>query len=192
MLEVVRPTLVLGSGQAFDVADTGAARASATQVVRRRSGGGAVLLAPDDVLWVDVFVPAGDRLWSADVGRAFEWLGQAWTDALGDLGVEGTWHRGAPVATAWSSLVCFAGLGPGEVTVGGAKVVGMSQRRTRAGALFQCGALLGWDPGALVGLLALDAPDRARAADELSGVAAGLDVRPGALERALLDRLSGS
>jgi lipoate-protein ligase A len=192
VLQVVRPTLVLGSAQRFDVADMEAARASGTHVVRRRSGGGAVLLGPDDVLWVDVFVPAGDRLWSPDVGRAFEWLGQAWTDAVGDLGVEGTWHRGAPVATAWSSLVCFAGLGPGEVTVGGAKVVGMSQRRTRAGALFQCGALLGWDPAALVGLLALDAPDRAGAVDELASVAAGLPVGADALERALLDRLSGS
>ena len=57
-----------------------------------------------------------------------------------------TVHGPAPPATAWSKLVCFAGLGPGEVTVAGAKVVGMGQRRTRAGALFQCAALLEWAP----------------------------------------------
>jgi hypothetical protein len=51
---------------------------------------------------------------------------------------------------------------------------------------------LGWDPAALVGLLALDAPDRAGAVDELASVAAGLPVGTEALERALLDRLSGS
>ena len=49
--------------------------------------------------------------------------------------------------------VCFAGLGPGEVTVDGRKVVGISQRRTRAWARFQCAALGRWDPAALAELL---------------------------------------
>lgn len=191
-MEVARPTLVLGSTQAADVVDVDAARASGTDVVRRRSGGGAVLLGPGDVLWVDVFVPAGDRRWDVDVGRAFEWLGQVWADAVCDLGVAATWHRGRTVATAWSDLVCFAGLGPGEVTVGEAKVVGMSQRRTRAGALFHCGALLRWDPAGLVGLLALEPPARARAAAELAPVAAGLPVEGDALEGAFLARLGRS
>ena len=40
--------------------------------------------------------------------------------------------------TGWCPLVCFAGVGPGEVLAGGRKLVGISQRRTRAGARFQC------------------------------------------------------
>ena len=59
-------------------------------------------------------------------------------------------HRGGLVATPWSRQVCFAGLGPGEVTVAGRKVVGVAQRRTRHGARFQVAALLRWDPAALV------------------------------------------
>jgi lipoate-protein ligase A len=148
-LDVEAPALVLGSTQP-DVA--GAAR--------RRSGGGAVWVAPGDQVWVDVVVPARDPLWSDDVGQAFGWLGDVWAAALTSLGVEGlTVHRGPLVTTRWSGDVCFAGLGPGEVTVEGRKVVGMAQRRTREWALFQCAVPLVWDPSPVVSMLGL--PDEA-------------------------------
>jgi hypothetical protein len=35
-------------------------------------------------------------------------------------------------------VVCFASVGPGEVVRGGSKVVGVSQRRTKDAARFQC------------------------------------------------------
>ena len=94
--------------------------------------------------------PPGDPLAESDVGRAFVWVGRAWAGALAAVGVVGaTVHEGASrPPTAWSAAVCFAGLGPGEVTVDGAKVVGISQRRRRDGALFQCGALVRWYTGA--------------------------------------------
>jgi hypothetical protein len=50
--------------------------------------------------------------------------------------------------------VCFAGLAAGEVIVDGAKVVGISQRRTRAGARFQCSVPLRWDAARHAELLA--------------------------------------
>jgi lipoate-protein ligase A len=125
-------------------------------VVRRRSGGGAVLVEPGDVLWVDVVVPRHDALWDDDVGRAFHWLGDAWAATVGPDGRAAV-HRGPLVTTRWSRAVCFAGLGPGEVTVDGRKVVGISQRRTRDGALFQCAALLAWHPGPLAERLGLPA-----------------------------------
>ena len=76
-------------------------------------------------------------------------------------------------STPWSARVCFAGLGPGEVTVEGRKVVGLSQRRTREGVLFRCCAAIAWEPERLLDLLALDDADRARGAAELAGVASG-------------------
>ena len=86
------------------------------ELVRRRSGGGAVLLVPGEVVWVDVIVPAGDPLWDDDVGRATHWLGATWARALAACGLpDATVHRGPMVRTPWSSLVCFSGLGPGEV-----------------------------------------------------------------------------
>jgi lipoate-protein ligase A len=181
-----RPALVLGSTQPDASVDREACRRAGVDVVRRRSGGGAVLLVPGEVLWVDVIVPAGDRLWSDDIGRAAHWLGDAWGAALVACGVSGaTVHPGRMVRAPWSAVVCFAGLGPGEVTIDGRKVVGISQRRTRAAARFQCAAALAWDPGALVALLA---PPRPTAA-ELADVAAGVPVPPDALASALVAAL---
>lgn len=188
--EPTGPALVLGSAQPEFVVDQAACARAGVEVVRRRSGGGAVLVVPGDLLWVDVVVPAGDELWQPDVGRAFHWLGRCWQRALADLGVATTVHTGGLVRARWSDLVCFAGLGPGELrSTSGAKVLGVSQRRTRGAARFQCALLGRWDPGALTGLLALDAADRALASSELSAVAAGAGVALDAALDALLRRL---
>ena len=40
----------------------------------------------------------------------------------------------------------------------GAKLVGISQRRSRAGARFQCAVHTRWSPATLVGLLTADVP----------------------------------
>ena len=186
-VEVDRPTLVLGSTQPDALVDRARATAAGVDVVRRHSGGGAVLLRPGETAWVDVLLPAGDPLSVADVGLAFAWLGRVWARALAAVGVAGAVHvhEGAPrPPTPWSAAVCFAGLGPGEVTVEGAKVVGISQRRRRAGALFQCGALVTWAPGPLVDLLALADDEREAAGEGLAGVAAGAGVDPGRLASA--------
>ena len=85
---MTEPAVVLGSTQRLDVVDTARAAAAGVDVVRRRGGGGAVLVGPEEIAWVDVFVPAGDELWSADVAVAFHWLGAAWTGALADIGID--------------------------------------------------------------------------------------------------------
>jgi lipoate-protein ligase A len=184
VVEATDSAVVLGSTQPERVVAPGGG------AVRRRSGGGAVLVEPGGLVWVDVLVPAGDPLWDPDVGRAFGWLGRAWAAALAAVGVAGaTVHEGGLVSTPWSALVCFAGLGPGEVTVDGAKVVGMCQRRARAGALFQCAALLDWRPERLLHRLDLTDDERRRGAEELAGAARALEVDPDALVADLLDRL---
>ncbi len=179
---VTGPAVVLGSTQRLDVVDAEAARRSGLEVVRRRSGGGAVLVAPGDPVWVDAWVPRGDRWWDDDVTRAFEWMGATWTRALGSLGCSGVAaHRGGYTAcTRWSSLVCFGGVGTGEVVADdGRKVVGIAQRRTRDGAWFHSACVLRWAPGPLLEVLDLPVPDREAARTDLGGAAAGLlDVVP--------------
>jgi lipoate-protein ligase A len=86
--------------------------------------------------------------------------------------------------------VCFAGLAPREVSWQGRKVVGISQRRTRVGARFQCALLHGWDPDPLLDVLALDDRARARARADLASVAVGVPASPEAVAVALHRRLA--
>lgn len=130
--------IVLGSRQRPDLVDLDVCRAAGLDVVRRRSGGGAVLLRPGAAIWIDAVLPHGVA--PDDVRGSMVWIGERWLDALAatlggsdDLAV----HRGGMVCTPWSDLVCFAGIGPGEVLLGGRKLVGLSQRRTRHGLRIQ-------------------------------------------------------
>jgi lipoate-protein ligase A len=175
VMDVLRPALVLGSSQPAEVVDEVRAAQAGVDIVRRRSGGGAVLVGPGDQTWVDLLVPAGDPLWDDDVVAAARWAGEAWATALDriDLG-PGRVHDGGLARTNWTAMVCFAGLGPGEVTVAGRKVVGLSQRRNRSWIRIQTTALTRWNPRELIDLLVLETPDRQRLADMLGDAAAAL------------------
>jgi lipoate-protein ligase A len=187
-VQIERSSLVLGSAQPEAVADADAVLAAGVDVVKRRSGGGAVLLEPGDC-WVDFVIPRDDPLWVDDIGLAAGWVGDAWAGALRDLGVEGSPYRGRIARTRWSGLVCFAGLAPGEVTDDSRKIVGVSQRRTRAAARFQCLVHRHWDVLRLLRLLALDEDVRSEAARELEHVAAGVDRPAAEITDALLTNL---
>ena len=171
--------IVLGSTQAADVVDTRCATAEGVDVVRRSSGGGAVMVAPGAQVWMDVWIPRGDPLWDDDVIRSSRWLGEAWARALEELGCRDlVVHRGRATRTEWSGMVCFAGVGPGEVTVGRTKVVGVAQRRTRPGARIHSMALMSWEPASLLGLLWRDS-DHTMHVDggtQLEGVATGIST----------------
>jgi lipoate-protein ligase A len=191
VVEVSRPALLLGSAQPAGDVDEAATRRAGVEVVRRRTGGGAVLVEPGATLWFDVYLPPGDPRWEADVGRAFHWLGAAWAEALGRLGLDARWHDGAIRHTDWSRRVCFAGVGPGEVMLGQRKVVGLAQRRTRDFTLFQCCALLAWNPGALLDLLSLSAEERVAAEGPVAAAATGIGAKMGRpLAEAFLEALT--
>lgn len=136
---VERPALVLGSTQRTPLLDADRAETEGIEVCQRRSGGGLVYVDPATSLWIDVTVPRGHTLWKDDVSLAFDWVGQTWATALESVsaGRRTRVHRGRLMHPDWGRVICFAGLGPGEVVVDGRKVVGLSQRRTREMARFQ-------------------------------------------------------
>lgn len=152
---VTAAALVLGSTQARAGDGLPPLGPSRLSVARRRGGGGAVLVGPGAQVWVDVWVPRAHPRWEVDVVRAAWWVGEAWACSLRALGVPGvTVHRG-PSRPGARPDVCFADIGPGEVT-GGApprKVVGISQHRRRAGARLSSVAPVRWDPEGTVGAL---------------------------------------
>ena len=126
------PALVIGSTQSKSIVGV----VDGIEVVQRRSGGGAVLLIPGDSVWIDVYVPSTDRRWRANISRSFGVVGSAWVLALDAAGL--TVHDGGLDVDQLGRLVCFAGVGPGEVLDGSRKLVGIAQRRTRWGSRFQC------------------------------------------------------
>lgn len=201
---VQRPTLVLGSTQPTDlIVDAAAPTREGWEVARRRSGGGLVVLLPGDGVWVDVFVPASHPRWDPDVNEAFHWLGHVFAAALTPALHRASTappivHTGPLAGGAAGRLYCFAGVGPGEVIVPGPggiprKLVGISQRRNRAGARFQCLVALRHEPAPAVALIT----DRYRSAMEqaMQATIAGWPPgdalpTPGELESMIVDALS--
>jgi lipoate-protein ligase A len=188
-----RSALVLGSTQDFAVVDTEECAARGIDIVRRRSGGGAVLLQPGNTLWIDVVLPSHHLLWRNDIGEAALWIGDTCATTLMELGCENLMvHRGPMLRSDWSNLVCFAGRGSGEVfDADGSKVVGISQRRTRHWARFQCVVSIKWDPETLCQVLRPPRPSVSEIADAGSSLSVDATTAGTAIIEALtavLDR----
>lgn len=149
-----RGTLAQSSGAlAPSSGAPGASGGPAPGLLRRRGGGGAVLVAPGAQLWIDLWLPRTDVRWEDDVITGVRWIGEAWARALGEAGLDGLdVHRGPSRGGLLAASVCFAGVGPGEVVVGDPvrKVMGLSQHRSRPGARIQMLAVRHWDPDTIV------------------------------------------
>ena len=116
----------------------------------RQSGGGAVLVSPEDMLWVDIFVPKESRFWLADIAKASIWIGGIWRDALKRLDIEcSLFHENFSRSEA-SDLICFIGRAPGELFIDNRKILGISQRRSKHGTRFQCALIINWQPEHMV------------------------------------------
>jgi len=173
--------------------DDASTAARGIDVVRRRSGGGAVFVAPGAQVWLDLFVPSTDPLFDLDVSKAAGFVGDLWTAALAELadgGSEFEVYSGPLIASLWSRSWCFAGLGPGEVTVGGKKLVGVSQRRSRAGAWFFSMACLRLDPERDASLLSGDEEWRSGLSRELAREHVALGWPAVAVEERLREQLA--
>ena len=88
-------------------------------------------------------------------------------------GVDATAHRGAVLGADQGSVACFAGLGPGELTLGDQKILGISQWRVREGALVS--SVLAVEPPGDLGRYLSSASSVPR----LSGAASVLSRAPG-------------
>ena len=186
--------VVLGSAQSPAEFDADRCAGAGLELVRRKSGGGAVVVLPGAQVWLDLFVPVSDQLFDTDVVRASSFVGALWRDAL--VAATGTSaglavRAGGLVETAWSRQICFSGIGPGELTVGGRKVTGLAQRRDRTGAWFFTMALVRPEQHRLASLLAVEAADAGAIETSLEAETAVAGCPAAELERALAAGLGG-
>ena len=132
------------------------ARSLGIEVVRRASGGGAVLHAGD--LTYAVVVPRGCADVPERVHESYAWVRTALVAGLRSAGVDATASAGS--AHAARDALCFRASTGSEIDVGPAKLVGSAQRRMRSGFL-QHGSIRLSDDSALYRALfgvALPAP----------------------------------
>jgi lipoate-protein ligase A len=134
VLRCAEAVVVIGSRQSGRDLDQGALVRDGVGVRRRHGGGGAVLLRTTD-RWVELWLRAVPGTPAHDVRSSAYLVGEWWRAALGAHGVDAEVHRGAVLGAPEGAVACFAGLGPGELTVRGHKVLGISQWRVREGVL---------------------------------------------------------
>jgi lipoate-protein ligase A len=125
----------LGSGQSFTDLDPRALSDRGWQLVRRASGGTAVLHAGQ--VGYSLILPSTHPIWGGDLAASYERLAEPLRLALSRLGIdaEAAYPSRRSVATktipTLAERICFAGLGPHELTVKNRKIVGNSQIRRR-------------------------------------------------------------
>lgn len=139
------PAVVLGAGQAA-LHDAARATAEARDIalLRRRAGGGAVLVGPW-LLGVSVVLPAADPRVRDGALAAYRWLGEALAEALSFAGVRCRSvapREGAARGAATRDWACFGAMAPWEVACGRRKIAGLAQVRTRHAVLLVGGVLL--------------------------------------------------
>jgi lipoate-protein ligase A len=170
------PAVSLGYGQPLDGIDQAACARLGIGLVRRPTGGSAILHEdPALELTYSVVARRDDFPGADDLLETYRVLGSGLAAGLRRLGVEAevvplVRERPGPAPT-----FCFARTGAYEIAVGGRKLVGSAQRRQGGGFLQHGSLLLDTDPGRLRAVFC-------GVADPLAGittVAAVLGRRPG-------------
>jgi lipoate-protein ligase A len=128
------PALSLGRFQPDDDVDAAACADRGVEVVRRPTGGRALLHGADVTYSVAFAQPAGD---AGRVDALYEWLAGGLIAGLAGLGVTAAVARNDGPA----GPVCFAGQQGADLRVGDRKLCGSAQMR-RDGAVLQHGSVL--------------------------------------------------
>ncbi len=160
------PCLSLGASQPYEAADAGFCARRGADVVRRPTGGRAVLHQHE--LTYLVAAPLGGAPLGRELQGAYAAICRALVAGLARLGVEARLAGGVAgqeLIRPTQPIPCFIGPAPGEIVVGGRKLVGSAMRRLGARSILQHGSiLLDWDGELQAGCLGLPGDGELRAA----------------------------
>ena len=152
------PCLSLGRNQPLADVDTAACRAAGVDVVRRATGGRAILHT--DELTYSVALLQSDPRATGDVKEGYRRLSEGLLAGLRSLGAEVVQARRQGEQAPDLTAVCFETPSDYEITTGGRKLMGSAQWRARGGVL-QHGTLpLCGDLACIVDYLSFSDPQR--------------------------------
>ncbi len=154
-VEISEPMLVLGSSgdeKNYRVDKLESEFKNQIKIVKRRSGGGAVLVIPGSFIWVNILIPADDPAYELNLKKSFNYVGKQLACILNELyglapkglnaheSTESFYVRSKPLQNSLEGKIwCFLDGNEGEVYFGKKKVVGISQRRNRFGSCYYVG-----------------------------------------------------
>jgi lipoate-protein ligase A len=179
------PCLSLGFAQPHEAADAAFCATHGIDVVRRPTGGRAVLHHLE--LTYSVCAPLGRGPFTRDLQAAYRTICRGLVSGLRRLGVPAE-LSGAPdggMIRPTAAIPCFIGPAAGEVVAGGRKLVGSAMRRV-GDAILQHGSILeGWDGVLQAGCLGLVDDSELRPAVVTLGDVLGAPPEPAVLASAL-------
>ena len=179
------PCLSLGFSQPYEAADAAFCAAHGVDVVRRPTGGRAVLHHLE--LTYAVLAPLGRSPFTHDLQAAYRTICGALVAGLRQAGVAAE-LSGEPAGghiRPTEAIPCFIGPAAGEVVAAGRKLVGSAMRRV-GDAILQHGSILeGWDGALQAGCLGLADDSSLRPAVVTVGDLLGGPPAAGRLEHAI-------
>lgn len=175
------PAVSLGAAQSSSEIDLGRCARAGISIVRRSSGGAAVL--HEAHLGFSLILPSDHWLVAGDIVQSYKRLGGAVSVALTELGAavdlispeEARAFRPPGLA----ARACLAGYGPWEPRFDGRKLAGHAQVRRRGVVLYHAVIPLCGDPAALSRLLAGADEEIAAAGDALTRLVGTLEIALG-------------
>jgi lipoate-protein ligase A len=180
------PALSLGVGQPLDEPCAQRAEGAGLPVIRRASGGTAVLLGRDDIAW-SVVLPRDHPRAGQDYVHAYDRLGAALVEVLGELGGPAAAWVPSP---AIDDEVCLLGA-RGHVLAAGGRILGGAAQHRTGRALLHHGFVLRALDWPLFGACFPNAVPASR--ERLAGWAEiGWSIGPEALARRLAGALARS
>lgn len=140
------PAIIMGCSQRPDEGQKQRAKQAGLPIMRRGSGGGAVLAGPW-MLSMTLFIPTEHPVAALNLIELFHWLEPFWLKALIDSGVpckgvDKTMIDKSKVISKRNDVewACYASLSHGEVvSLDGRKLLGVAQIRKRKGIALVCG-----------------------------------------------------